>query len=212
MVRFSAALVAAMFLLVLCSSGVVQAGTLNVTTLPAQTFDGYYVGPAAGFLDGSPVQWICDDFAHTTYVPSTFDVNVSTLPLLPYARFVGPEELANYEMASMLAYEMYQPGNASQVGAIQFAMWNLFDPSTPDPAGTATWLTWAQNQNRAAWDYSPVRVLTPTAAYASNQEGIVNAATPTPEPGSEVLSLLGGIGLIFAGRFHRRRWQRNNNG
>ncbi|MDE2019772.1 MAG: hypothetical protein KGJ13_05510 [Patescibacteria group bacterium] len=179
------------------------ASTLAVETLPTQTYLGYYVGPAGGLLDGQPVQLVCDDFKHITYVPSgNLGVAISIFPTLTSVRFTAAPMLQNYEQAAMLAYEMQQPGNSGQIGDIQFAIWNIFNPATPDTAGSDTWLAWLASQDRSAWNYSEMKVVTPGSGFSSNQEFLVGTPTPTPEPLPFVLV---GCALAGIGRIRRRR-------
>ena len=200
-----------LFPLILAGGQALFASTLAVNTLPANTYMGHYVGPAAATLDGLPVWWVCDDFVHTTYVPSgDIGVDVSTIPSLTNVRFTQVPELQNYQQASILVYEMGLSANANlpAIGDIQLAIWKIFDPgdsNLPFTSGSTTWLGWVGAQDLAAWDYSNVKVLTPTRDFVSNQEGLVGGATPTPEPGSIALLFGGGLALIATGRIRRRR-------
>lgn len=181
--------------LLLALGGLCWGSTINLTGLPANTYGGYYVGPAFGNLDGTdPLQVVCNDFNHTSYIPSSFDVNISTIPSLAFARFGNdPAAVERYERASWLMWQMGL--NPGQVGPIQYALWNIFTPSAPDPAGTSTWLTAANAIDVNAFDYSGVRIYTPTGQFASNQEFMGGDVVPTPEPATMQLVL--GAVLIF---------------
>lgn len=180
---------------ILAFASICCGSTINLTGLPVNTYGGYYVGPAFGTLDGTdPLQVICNDFNHTSYIPSSFDVNISTIPSLVYARFGNdPAAVERYERAAWLMSQM--PLNPGQIGPIQFALWNIFTPSAPDPAGSNTWLAAANAIDINAFDYSNVRIYTPTGQYASNQEFMGGGVNPVPEPATMQLVL--GALLIF---------------
>ncbi len=196
------ALVAASCLWV-CGAGAVLADTLNLQSLPSDMFQGYYVGPVSGNLNGgAQTGFVCDDFLTETYVPSSFPVQVSTLADISQTKFGGqPNALFKYQEVAWLLNQMNS--NPTQVGPIQFAIWNVFTPSTPDPAGTQDWINAAASINPAEWDFSSMRIY--TATTTRNQEFVGGGATSVPEPG---LILLLGFGLAGLGMLEgrRRRW------
>lgn len=193
----------------LLAATVAGADTLNLTGLPSYVYNGVYVGPSSGNLNGvTPLKLICDDYIDTTYVPSSFTVNVSTIPSLTYGMYAqpwSPGALANYQMAAMLSYQMNQPANQNNtnMGELNYALWNVFNPAVPDTAGSNAWVAWAQNQDPSAWDYSGVRIYTDTDTVdPHNQEFVSGAASQVPEP---VTTALVGTGLIACGMIGRRR-------
>jgi hypothetical protein len=186
----------ASFLFLTVSSGF--ASTIQFTRLPANTQYGTYNGFAIATVDGNPLQHlICDDYDHTTYVPSGNMVfSLSTLTggnPLQYARFVDPNgwdgAIAKYEEAAILLDGLRQTGPGSLLdltGDYQYALWHLFTPSAALPSVTAqTLLNDAANSVRQGGAsnfalYSQLRIYTPVAAYASNQEFLQMAADFTP--------------------------------
>ncbi len=188
-----------------------SAGTLNMTGLPGFTYNGVYVGQAVGNLNGgTPFTLVCNDYLDTTYIPSSFNVNVSTIPTLAYAMYATHPTPTNaqvetYEWAAILLWQMGQPGNqtAGGIGSLNYAIWNLFNPAVPDPGSSSTWVTWVQGQNLAEWDYSGVSIYTPSDSH--NQEFMSGSANPAPEPAN--MSLIG-FGLLGMGIVGRRRLQR----
>ncbi len=196
---------AAIFLLV---ASFATADVLNLTNLPGFTYNGVYVGPATGNLNGgTSFTLVCNDYVDTTYIPSSFGVNVSTIPGLQYAMYADHPtptitQVENYERASLLLWQMGQPANQTSagIGGLNYAIWNLFNPAVPDPGSSATWVSWAQGQDLSAWDYSGVQIYTPS--NSQNQEFMSGAAASIPEPATHLLL---GTGLVACSLFLRRR-------
>lgn len=181
--------------------------TLSLTGLPPDMYDGFYVGPVTGSFNGGPEQLLfCDDFTDTASVPSMFSVLTSTIPSLTNAKFAQPgppttAQLNAYEEEVLLAQQMMLPANASDTGAIQFAMWDITDPSAPSPSGAASWVAWAESQNLAAGNYSGVTIFTP-AWNGQSQEFFSIASTPEPKT-TYVLIGFALIGLVVWRRRQR---------
>jgi len=190
--RKSLFLAAALLVLVAVPS---FAETLNLTTLPTTTAGGYYVGAIGGNINGgTKANYYCIDFATTTYIPSSFAVLVSTLSDISGTKFAGQQDaLKKYQQVGWLMYEMQI--NPSKIPALQFAMWSVFNPSTPTYQDSAYWLDASAKINPASYDFSNMRIYTPTGS--KNQEflgGSVSLAA-VPEP-AEWLLLFLGLGLI----------------
>jgi hypothetical protein len=170
---------------------------LSLNTLPSTTYGGYYVGGLGGNVRiGGTLQdvakFYCNDFASTTYVPSSFAVAVSSLSDLSQTKFGSTSgAVSKYQQAGWLISQM--ESNPSQTGAIQYALWNVFNSSTPDTADSINWLSAAQSINPANFDFSSVRIYSPT--NTSNQEFMSGGATAVPEPSVIFLLVLGLAGL-----------------
>jgi hypothetical protein len=146
-------------------------------------------------VDGQANQLvICDDFYHTSYVPSgplTYNTSLLTGPnALQYARF-QVFAVQRYQMAAFLLDGLSQAGPGSTMDLsteYQYALWHLFAPSVELPNRTA--LTLLSN----AWEsveagglaadllYSRLRIYTPTYTYRSNQEFLQLLQAPDPRP------------------------------
>lgn len=158
-----------------------------------QYYGGYPVGPVYGTLDGAPTGFICDDFGHRINVPGTYQVTVSSLSDLSNTRFGNlPDGLFLYQQVAWLMWQMNSHPLA--IGDLQYAIWNTFDASAPDTAGSIAWQLLAANIKPGDFDWSGVRIYTPVG----KQEFI--AAVPIP---SAVWLL--GSGLLGLLAFRRRR-------
>jgi hypothetical protein len=195
----------AIILAVFTASQVV-ADTLNLTALPvtrATASDNvtYYVGAVAGNINGgTSANFFCDDFYTTTYVPGSFPVLVSSLSNISGTKFVGQESaLTKYQQVGWLMNQMEI--NPVNIAAIQFAMWSVFAPSgSAIPtfpgegfAGSAAWLDASTKIDAGSYDFSQMRIYTPSGSI--NQEFIGGKVTAVPEPGEWMLLIIG-LGLI----------------
>ena len=98
---------------------------------------------------------------------------------------------------------MYQMQiNPAAVAAIQFAMWSVFDPSAPTYADSAAWLAASQKINAASYDFSKMRIYTPTNTV--NQEFVGGTVTALAPELSEWMLLIVGLGLITLSLYRRR--------
>ncbi len=212
------------FAISVCSANTVQ---IIFTELPAVYENGSYNGFATATINGIPNQMlICDDSGHTTYVPSqalVYDFSNLVGPdPLQYARFVTPpssptqSDLQKYEAAAVLLYELTAAGptaSADLVTDYQYAIWNLFTPSTTLFRVNQTNLQQAAvniaagNSPPPAWlstAYKELEIFTPAAGFTSNQEFLALDPTGVPEPAmGPLLALLAGC-VVVAAKTRRR--------
>lgn len=207
--------------LVLLFGATAHANSINLTIDNGGSIadGGVYVGPY-NFTTGSgqSLQLICDTFENEVYPPESWTANIETV----VGSGVGTgitglsTNSTQYEEIAWLAQQMFlNINNSTTVAEIQWALWDILDPtaSTTDPYGTPSnpaaiqgWLTAATTaSNYATGNYSDVVIYTPApsswpSGYTEPQEyiGIVN----TPEPGTISLMLiaLGSLGLMMVMR------------
>jgi hypothetical protein len=84
-------------------------------------------------------------------------------------------------------------------------MWSIFYSATPSYEGAAAWVDASTKINVSDYDFSKVRIYTPT--NSSNQEFMGGSVTlaAVPEPAEWVLIMLG-LGLLTYAL--RRNWPR----
>ncbi|HLK68735.1 MAG TPA: hypothetical protein VKU19_35130 [Bryobacteraceae bacterium] len=196
------------------------ADTIQFTALPVNTQYGTYNGYASATINGTPLEaLICDDFNHETFVPSgPMDFSLSTLTgsnPLQNARFVDPNQqtttINKYEEAAVLLDGLNHTGPGlllDLTGDYQYALWMLFTPTVNAPNATAQTLlndaAAAVRANAISTQalYSELRIFTPTAAFASNQEFLQLSASATSfdlsDPGGPVATPEAPPSVLFA--------------
>ena len=195
------------------------AATVRFTALPGVVENNVYLGFSAATVDGFPLQQLlCDDFEHTTYMPSG-DLAYQVAYLdgadpVHGARFASagspaPADFTRYREAAVLVAALVAAGPAASsdtVADYQYAIWSLFDPAkvtlTRPVAQQALIDSAAATVHGGGAQlgavYSSLRIYTPDRTVGSNQEflqyvgGLAEYTTSTPEP-SQSLTLLAAL-------------------
>jgi hypothetical protein len=183
-------------------------GDINSFLYGTTVYGGAYVGPLQASIQGVNISdgITCVDINTTTYIPTSFDVYIGKLtPVdISQAKFASQDNaLFKYQEAAALLGQM--SSHVDQIGAIQYAIWLIFDPTHthPDDSRITDWLNWAGQINVGQYNFSSVRIYTPTGG--GNQEFMSGAAVHhTPIPGVFLL-LVAGLARLAA---YARKCQR----
>ncbi len=191
-----------------------NAEVLTLTSAGNTISNGIYIGPyTLKTSDGSIFSAICDDFQADSYVGEVWNATVSNFTDLADAKFANPSNsylgvtgAQGYSMVGWLATQLFAtPGNAD----IQFALWHVFDASSPLYGNSASLLQTAYEQHRfdSPALYANLMIFTPLGSNCvsgcSTWPAQEFVALKTPEPAT--LSLLGlGASALIAARRRRR--------
>jgi hypothetical protein len=182
---------------------------------PAVTAFGYYVGPFSGTLMSDPskptIDLFCLDVMNAVTWGQQWAAKFTNLGpgLNLTATRGGSANETNYKKAAWLITQ-YDTHNTSYYAGIQSAIWNLFNPGTPnggtnvnDSHTEAYWLAQANIfANSAAYntfDYSRFTVVTDVNAAGKKVGGVqefITRSHVTPEPETYLLMATGLIGVI----------------
>jgi hypothetical protein len=172
--------------------------SLTMTGAGNNVMDNVYVGPYYATVNGvqnTPV--ICDDFADESYIGHTWNYTANNFSTLGNA--LWGNQTNNYDAAAWLTLQMLSlngnPGNATQVGYLSFAIWSLFDGSnalkglnSTQLAGVNAWLGKVP-LNLLPGEFANFLLLTPQGCTAG----------PGSCPGQEFMMLVpeGGSGVMY---------------
>ena len=182
-------------------------------------------------LDGSgasPLFVMCDDYIHGGFPGQMWDANITQLGSdnISLTRFnktpSGPNVLApllRYDEAGWILLQTLTTPS-SQFQAMNYAVWNFFDPNVTCNSACEVWVTNAEDAAAMKFpntDFNKVYVITPVNQYDPDPNGpqeflalgtdsglIIHppgAPDGTPEPGTLVLLGTGAATIIGRRRF-----------
>ncbi|MGH9715121.1 MAG: PEP-CTERM sorting domain-containing protein [Candidatus Acidiferrales bacterium] len=178
-----------------------------------------YVGPYTATINGTSTPVICDDFAHESFVGESWNASVINLGTLSTgAPSFNTGTAGNYSEAAWLTLQLLGAPNNSEATAIQYAIWDMFDPTgvssylagfsggtsflsdSTNMNGVDYWLNQAAGSSLSASEMSDFLIYMPTSCISGQcltgsglpQQFIVH----TPEP-SAILMLLMGLGALL---------------
>jgi hypothetical protein len=197
------------------------AGTILFTALPGNVEYGTYNGFAEATVDGIPGQLlVCDDYFHTTYVPSPAMLFIESTLIGPSplenARFIDPadpgQSLFRYRQAAWLVDGLSRTGFSGlpdRTADYQYALWQLFTPSlllpSPGAADLLDESVWAVEHGYTdPITEQRLRIYTPAPPFQSNQE-FLGLARPveTPESQPALAVLVGFATIVIFSRMRR---------
>jgi PEP-CTERM motif-containing protein len=196
-------IVPALLALILVATSTAHADPLTLVSVGTNTFVGTSAGPYSGLLNGAPITMVCLSFDRHVQVGQTWTVAVNALDAAGVANSLfgaQADALLKYQRAAWLYGKMLS--TPSQASAIQGAIWNLFNGSTPDTAASILWFSAAMNANLTGFDFSRFRILTPADR---SRHGEQENMTIVPEPATMLLLGSGLLGIAAKARKRRKQ-------
>jgi hypothetical protein len=189
--------------------------SLTMTGAGNNVMGGVYVGPYYATVNGvTNSAVICDDFADDSYIGHSWNYTANNFSTLGSA--LWGNQTNDYDAAAWLTLQMLSlnsnPGSATQVGYLSYAIWSLFDKSAlsglnlTQLAGVNAWLGKVP-LNLLPAEFANFRLLTPQGCTGGpgscpGQEFM----EVMPEGGSATMYLLlAGLSCFGAMLVRRRR-------
>jgi len=175
-------------------------------TISLISFDGPFVNGIPTYpytlqiAGGVPFFGMCDDYYHDGAPGDIWQANITNLGTgnLTYARFASAGLAAYQEAGWILIQTTSTP--SSQWPDMNFAVWNIFNPTVPITSQAQNWIDLAI-LNHSSIAYNQVYIATPVqinAPPSGDQEFLFHwtypfPPVPTPEPGSIALLTTGAL-------------------
>lgn len=189
------------------TSWTASADTVKLIGAGNTVWSGVYAGPYSATLNGNSISMICLSFDRHVSINQEWQAAVNPLTASGVANGLygtQADALTKYQRAAWLLDQISVHQN--EAGDIHGAIWNIFNPGvSPDTGGSNAWLSVAQSQSFANYDFSKFRILTPSDRTAAGpQENL----TTVPEPATMFLL---GTGLAGAAAAARRKGKARQN-
>lgn len=214
-------LLATVAVLILTTAAFATSVSMTLTSAGSNTLGGVYVGPYTATVNGVSTSVVCDDFLDDSFVGESWQANVNSFSTLSFAKWASsfPSTYVTlYEQAAWLTLQMLDPKNASQIGALQYAVWAIFDPaalnnlSGANLANAQAWLASAAAQTLTINQFSNFVVYTAIPGTATCP-GFTCRTPPqeflsisVPEGGSLLAYLLLAGAVSFGAMFYQSRF------
>ncbi len=180
-----------------------------------------YIGPYTATVNSVSAPVICDDFADDSFLNESWNASVTNLETVATGAPKFSTGTGNYSEAAWLTLQLLGASNNSQAAAIQYAIWDLFDPSqvssylsgfsggttflkdSSNADGVQYWLNLAAGSSLSSSQLADFLIYTPTSCIS----GCLNGKLPqefityTPEPSTILMLLMGITALLW---FKRR--------
>jgi len=133
------------FLLAAAATASADGLTLTLNNGGNDVMGGVYVGPYnfTGTTSGGQtmsLQLVCDDFQDEVYPGESWSATTTPMPVTSTTglKFNGSGDSTGYQEIAWLVQQMFKTTNATTIGQIQWAIWDIFDSgiSNNDPYGT----------------------------------------------------------------------------
>ena len=181
-----------------------------------------YVGPYTATINGISTPVICDDFSDESFLGESWNASVANLAAVATGAPSFSTGTGNFSEAAWLTLQLLSAANNSEATAIQYAIWDLFDPSAVSSYlggfaggtsfldstsinGVQYWLGQAEGSSLSSSQLADFLIYTPTSCISG--QCLTGSGLPqqfivyTPEPSAILMLLMGLAALLW---FKRR--------
>jgi len=198
-----------------------QTGTLIINEQDMLEWGGEPVGPMSGTFNGVSGSFVCDDFSDYIYPKTSYTMTKTNMNDLSTVKFKNQTDyVQKYKEAAWLLSRMYDTPNTDKTGAIQFAIWQIFEPRTDINYGlnatrqtaVTNWINLAAGTDYTNFDFSGFYIYTPVSGdrcHSSDTQELLSwkPGTDTPEvpvPSTMLLLVPGLVGLVALRRTNKK--------
>ena len=186
-------------LLLWAASGLASPVTLHLLSFDGPWVNGIPTYPYTLLIGGGvPFLGICDDYYHDGTPTDKWYADLTNLGTgdLTYLRFASSGLMAYHEAAWILLET--RTTAPTQWPDMNYAIWNIFNPSVPIGRGAQFWINLAGREAQKQFpyvDFNLVTIATPVDIYAPPSGDQEFMYIITPEPASLILLASGALGV-----------------